>query len=288
MPMTPSAIDIDSACTLSSEQIDFFRRRGFIKLKQVLSPEAIEHYRRAITPRVIELNNLVDIPWEQRDTYQKAFIQVMNLWLKDDTVKEFVFGKRLARIAAELMGCDGVRLYHDQALYKEPSKSTSGGGGGHTPWHADQYYWPIDTPKTCTAWIPLHAVPLNMGPLSFAADSHTHEIGRDLEISDQSEAVLQRELAEAGFEHIVEPFDLGEVSFHYGWTYHRAGPNTSQQPREVMTVIYMDEAARVTQPKNSYQVNDHNTWLPGTEIGGPAASKINPVLYEKEGSGPRA
>ncbi|QNN25274.1 phytanoyl-CoA dioxygenase family protein [Planctomycetales bacterium ZRK34] len=279
MPTTPPAIDIDSAYTLSDEQIDFFRRRGFIKLKQVLSPETLEHYRRVITQRVIELNDLANVPWEQRDTYQKAFIQVMNLWLKDDTVKEFVFGKRLARLAAELMGVDGVRLYHDQALYKEPSKTAN---AGHTPWHADQYYWPIDTTNTCTAWIPLHAVPLEAGPLSFAAESHHHEIGRDLEISDESEAVLQRELAEAGFDHVVEPFDLGEVSFHYGWTYHRAGPNTSQQPREVMTVIYMDQTARVTEPKNTYQVNDHNTWLPGTAIGGPAASKINPVLYHKD------
>ena len=58
----------------------------------------------------------------------------------------------------------GVRMYHDQALYKEA-------GGGITPWHADQYYWPLETDKTITAWIPLQATPLEMGPLEFSAGS---------------------------------------------------------------------------------------------------------------------
>ena len=58
-------------------------------------------------------------------------VQVMNLWERDADVRKFVFGTRLARVAAELMGVSGVRLYHDQALCKLP-------GGGPTPWHADQ------------------------------------------------------------------------------------------------------------------------------------------------------
>lgn len=59
----------------------------------------------------------------------------MNLCEHSQVVCEFVTGKRLARIAAELLEVEGVRLYHDQSLYKEP-------GGGITPAHADQYYWP--------------------------------------------------------------------------------------------------------------------------------------------------
>lgn len=94
---------------------------------------------------------------EERDTYSRAFLQVMNLWRADDTVRALVFSKRLAAIACQLMEVDGVRIYHDQALYKEPS-------GGFTPWHADQYYWPLATDKTITAWIPLQATPLSMGP----------------------------------------------------------------------------------------------------------------------------
>jgi ectoine hydroxylase-related dioxygenase (phytanoyl-CoA dioxygenase family) len=51
-------------------------------------------------------------------------------------------------------------------------------GGGLTPWHADQYYWPVSTDNTCTAWVPLQPTPLEMGPLAFSAGSHRYNVGR--------------------------------------------------------------------------------------------------------------
>jgi len=165
-----------------------------------------------------------------------------------------------------------VRLYHDQALYKEPS-------GGVTPWHADQFYWPLDTPNTCTVWVPLQATPMEMGPLAFSAGSHHVPLGRDLEISDESEAKIGKALAKQNFPLDEAPFELGEVSYHYGWTFHRAGSNRSPSPRRVMTIIYMDQEARLHKPQNKNQVNDWETWLPGVQLGEVCASPINPVLY---------
>lgn len=268
-------LDIDSPFELSPEHLESFRANGFIKLKNVLSPEVIAHYGREITAKVIELNTL-HLPMEQRTTYQKAFLQIMNIWTKSEIVKEFVMGRRLARIAAELMGVSGVRLYHDQALYKEA-------GGGITPWHADQFYWPLSSDATCTAWIPLQATPPDMGPLAFAARSHTLTEGRDLGISDESEKEVARLMSSGAFPLVEEPFDLGEVSFHGGWTYHRAGVNSSGRPREVMTIIYMDEAMRLAAPKNQNQQNDWDTWCPGATVGDVIATPINPVIYSSRG-----
>ena len=42
-------------------------------------------------------------PLEDDAAYASAFVQVLNIWERDATVAEFVFGRRLARIAAELM-----------------------------------------------------------------------------------------------------------------------------------------------------------------------------------------
>jgi ectoine hydroxylase-related dioxygenase (phytanoyl-CoA dioxygenase family) len=220
---------------------------------------------------VDELSN-ERLPLERRNTYGKAFLQIMNLWTQDAAVREFVFGKRLARIAAELMGCEGVRLYHDQALYKEPQ-------GGLTPWHADQYYWPLATDKTITAWIPLVSVPAEMGPLAFCPGSHRFQFGRDLEISDDSEESLKQKLARFGCDEA--PFELGDVSFHSGWTFHRAGANRSDRMREVFTVIYIDRDTRLAAPKNKNQVNDWNAWCPGVQVGNVVDSPLNPVIYEK-------
>ncbi|HMQ46813.1 MAG TPA: phytanoyl-CoA dioxygenase family protein [Saprospiraceae bacterium] len=199
----------------------------------------------------------------------------MNLWTHSEAIRQLVFSQRLARIAAELMGVEGVRLYHDQALFKEA-------GGGFTPWHADQYYWPLASDHSVTVWIPLQAVPLEMGPLEFSAKSYLLHGGRELKISDESEQMIAQKLRINDFEHIVEPFELGEVSFHSGWVFHRAGANTSQYMRQVMTVIYMDKNMRLKAPENPNQQNDWDTWCPGAVVGEVIDTPLNPVLYAGE------
>jgi ectoine hydroxylase-related dioxygenase (phytanoyl-CoA dioxygenase family) len=268
--LSAKPVNVETHYPLTEEQKQFFRREGFIKLKDVLPADMLAYYGDEITRYVLDKTKDI-APIEKRGTYGKAFLQVSNIWEENPVAKEFAFNKRLARIAAELMGCSGVRMYHDQALYKEP-------GGGITPWHADQYYWPVDTDNTVTAWIPLQKTPMELGPLFFCAGSQKYEFGRDLEISDESEQTLSQALKDQG-RMVEEPFDLGEVSFHYGWTFHRAGPNTSDRARKVMTVIYIDENARVTVPKNKNQENDLNRWLPGVKPGDPVNSKLNPVLW---------
>jgi ectoine hydroxylase-related dioxygenase (phytanoyl-CoA dioxygenase family) len=194
----------------------------------------------------------------------------MNLWAKDDLVKEFAFSKRLGRIAAELMGVAGVRIYHDQALYKEP-------GGGITPWHADQFYWPLSNSNTCTVWIPLQATPVQLGPLAFSIGSQMFENGRDLAISDDSEQKMAFNLR--NFPLDEGPFDLGEVSFHSGWTFHRASPNTSDRPRAVMTIIYMEDGIKLIAPRHKNHENDWAAWMPGAQVGEAVATPLNPVIY---------
>jgi hypothetical protein len=67
----------------------------------------------------------------------------MNLWEADEDVKQFTLNTKFAQIAVTLLGVNRLRIYHDQALYKEP-------GGGVTLWDQNHYYWPIDTRQTIT------------------------------------------------------------------------------------------------------------------------------------------
>jgi ectoine hydroxylase-related dioxygenase (phytanoyl-CoA dioxygenase family) len=262
---------LDTPFTLSEKQINYYRINGFIKLKNVLSPTVIKYMQRTISAEVRRLNTQ-HLPLEERDTYNKAFLQVMNIWTQSEAVKSIVFSKRLARIATELMGIKGVRMYHDQALYKEA-------GGGFTPWHADQYYWPLSNDNTVTVWMPLQATPLEMGPLEFSAKSFQLQDGRTLKISDDSENIILKKLTLNDFEQVIEPFDVGEVSFHSGWVFHRAGANQTDKMREVMTIIYMDKDMRLKQPTNANQQADWDTWCPNSVVGEVIDSPINPVLY---------
>ena len=272
--MTTATLDIASEFKVTPAQVAQFQRDGYIKLKDVLSAEVLEHYGKEITRQVLLLNKQ-DKPIAERSTYGKAFLQIMNLWRQDAIVREFVFGKKLARIATELLQTRGVRMYHDQALYKEA-------GGGYTPWHVDQFYWPLSNEKTVTAWIPLHAIPLENGPLMFSVGSQRIKIGRDLEISDESEKKIQEQLKLSNLPQDETPFDLGEVSFHLGYTFHRAGPNQLDKAREVMTIIYMDQDMRLVEPKNKNQEKDWNDWMPGAKVGEVIDSPLNPVIYSRE------
>ena len=264
---------LDTPYALSQDQIDFYVKYQYIKLKQVFDVDTLQFFNEHISAQVDKMNQ-VTTALEDRTTYGKAFLQLFNLWTENELVKSFVFSKRIAKIAADLMQVDGVRLYHDQALFKEA-------GGGITPWHADQYYWPLSSDKTVTAWIPLQATPLERGPLEFSAGSHAIVEGRELEIGDQSEEVLQKKLRVTDFQHIIEPFDVGEVSFHSGWVFHRAGANRTNEMRKVMTIIYMDRDMVLKNPDNINQQNDWETWCPGAKIGEIINTPLNPILYSK-------
>lgn len=260
---------LDAPFPLTSDAIAFYREQGFVKVPRALPSAILESYRSEIA-RLMREASVNRPPLNQRSTYDKAFLQMTNLWRRSDLVRQFVFGRRLARLAAELMDVRGVRLYHDQALFKEP-------GGGFTPWHADQFYWPLSNDNVITAWIPLVDVSLEMGPLAFSAGSHRLNYGRDLAISDDSEQTLTEKLTSYPMERSA--FALGDVSFHSGWTFHRAGPNQTGRMREVFTIIYMDQEIRLIQPRHKNHEADRAAFAPGIEVGEVMASELNPLLY---------
>lgn len=256
---------------ISPAQAEAFRKNGHILISNVLNTDEAAAYREVIVDAAKKYNT-EKRKMEERDTYGKAFLQIMNLWRVDERVKKFVLAKRFAKMAADLMGVANVRIYHDQALFKEP-------GGGPTPWHQDQYYWPIDTPNTVTMWMPLVNIDVEMGMLTFASGSHKNGVVFDYEISDESEDAFNQYVNEHQFPVTrASTMNAGDATWHYGYTIHSAPANNSPDMREVMTVIYIADDAKITAPKHKFQENDHATWLLSLPIGGPAASELNPLV----------
>jgi hypothetical protein len=249
-----------------------FRASGHAFVPGLCSADEIAAVRPAIVDAARQ-RNPEPPPLELRDTYGKAFLQSINLWRLDDTVKAFVWSPRFAKVAAELLGVDGVRLYHDQALFKEP-------GGGPTPWHQDQVYWPLDTTDTITMWMPLVDVPAEVGSMTFASGSHALGDLGAYDISDASDDAVAGLLSARDLSlHTYGAVGAGDATFHAGWTLHRAGPNPTDSTREVMTVIWYADGARATAPENDYQAFDLRMWLKGTSPGEPADGERNPLLW---------
>jgi ectoine hydroxylase-related dioxygenase (phytanoyl-CoA dioxygenase family) len=262
---------LNNTISIHPEQILDFRRNGHTLIKSVLQPDEVAIYRQCINEAAYQYNT-EKRKLEERDTYGKAFLQVMNLWEVDEQVRKFTLAKRFAKIAADLLGVENVRIYHDQALYKEP-------GGGFTPWHQDQYYWPLSTTNTVTMWMPLIDINENMGMLTFASGSYKDGSVKNIGISDESEKELDAHVSNKHYAiSRAKKMNAGDTTWHYGWTLHNAPGNNSNKTREVMTIIYFADGAKVTIPINVHQENDRNRWLDGLQPSDVAASKLNPLV----------
>jgi len=264
--------DLAAVYEVSAEQAAMFRRDGHVLLARLASAEEAAAYREVILA-AREKFGAERTPLESRDTYGKAFLKGMNLWPKDEGVRRFVLARRFGQVAADLLGVDGVRVYHDQALLKEP-------GGGITPWHQDQHYWPLDTDNTITMWMPLVDATPEMGTMRFASGSHLDGYLGDMPIGDDSERKFDEYIRGRGCR--IAPgaaMKAGDATFHYGWTLHGAGANATDRVREVMTVIWFADGARVTRPDNVSRERDLERWLPGLKAGDVAASELNPLVF---------
>ncbi len=264
--------DLSQPYACGPDQITSYQQKGHVLLQGVATSDEISAYRPIIKDAAYRYNS-ESRPLSERDTYGRAFLQVMNLWTKDSAVQKFVLARRFARIAAELMGVKGVRLYHDQALFKEP-------GGGPTPWHQDQHYWPLDTDKTITMWMPLTDISIEMGPMTFVSGSnHAGYLG-NFPISDESQARFEQIIKERNLELSYGPaMTAGDATFHTGWMLHAAPANITDVTREAMTIIYFADGAKINEPENKNQEADLKKWLPGLKPGDLAASPLNPLLY---------
>lgn len=264
--------ELSAPYALTPEQIDNYQRDGHIHLTGVATADEVAAYRPLIGG-FVNREQRQQGPLGDRDTYHKAFLQVANLWEDDERIARFTLARRFARIAAELMQVRAVRLYHDQALFKEP-------GGGPTPWHQDQYYWPLDTDKTITMWMALVDIPVEMGVLTFASGAHRHGSLCGHAISEDSDAVFEQLADKNNWSIARQPLRAGDATFHGGWTPHQAPGNNTGTLREVMTVIYYADGALLVAPCNPHQPADLARWFPDLHPGDRAASRLNPLLYD--------
>lgn len=263
---------LDDPHDIPPDAVASVRDNGHAVVRGLASAEEVALFRPVIEAAVLR-HAQNQIPIEERSTYGKAFLQVTNIWQYDETVKRFVFAPRFAKAAADLLGVPAVRLYHDQALCKEPF-------GGHTPWHQDQNFWPLDTDKTITMWMPLVDVPAEVGSMTFGDGTHTKGDICTLLIGDDSENFfadyVERERVPTRTHGAMK---AGDATFHKGWTLHRAPPNPTGLMRSVMTVIYYADGTKVSAIDSKARRLDQKAWLDAIPAGEIAAGPLNPRLW---------
>lgn len=262
------AAELAAPYPLAADAIAFFRREGYVKLSQVCSPRALLALRREFDS--LFARALSDAP-------AMRFPSLEMMWTHDATARAFVLSRRLAGLAARLLGVRAVRLYHDNALSKLP-------GCGRTPWHYDAHHYPIASENVVTAWMPLQPTPRAMGPLAFAPGIDTWRRVAELPFSkfdDSYDRGIARTLRESGVKVDDGPFALGEVSFHHTRCLHTAGSNRTTLARMALATTYLEDGARLVDSPTLVS-GDFEKFMPGVGPGAPIASPLNPVTYDAD------
>ena len=268
---------LDGDYPLTDAQIEAFRENGFVYLPQVCTSEEVTFYRQAIA-RVTYANNTEQRPLAERDTFRKLALQTMQIRYHDPAVMAFATARRFGRIAAELLGAEGARIYHDQSLFKEPGR----GVVNITPWHQDLYYWPFNEGSVCGMWMPLVDITPERGNMRFVKGSHKHGYLGEHHISDESQTAYEQWIAEHGAQVIdVAPMRAGDATFHHGWCVHGARANRSDTMREAMVVAYFADGMRVGSANNRAKVLNREAFLDDLPEGALAAGKTNTLVYSR-------
>ena len=244
------------------ELIEHFRRDGFVRAPGLLDPAEVDRFAALVDVAVRARTAHDRRALGEKSPYEQSFLQCINLWEDYPALRALTFHPRVCETAATLLGVERVRLWHDQALYKEP-------GGRETDPHQDQPYWPIEEADTVTAWIPLVDVDETVGCMGYVPGSHAVGLRRFVNIFlGEPEKVLERpELR--GVAPVFVPARRGDVLYHHGLTVHLAHPNRSKHMRRVQTAIFFRDGctrARI----GVHQSVDRQGIRPGEPIRGDA------------------
>jgi len=248
-----------------------YRRDGFVHIPGLLPAAEMPALAGAVDAAVANRKALDTRALSEKSLYEQSFIQCQYLWEDFPGVRPLMFHPALGAALGALLGAERVRLWHDQALYKEA-------GGRETDAHQDHAYWPIAEDDTITAWIPLIEIDDQMGCMGYVPGSH---LG-DLEFVDifRKPGAGAELVAKQAIEPVFVPCQPGDVIFHHGRTVHMAKPNRSDRTRRVYTAIYFKDGCTRGADRPHPSVDRD-----GIRVGGTINGLATPVVWPLEGAG---
>lgn len=225
--------------TVTPDQIAQFQERGYLHIAGFLDAEELAVWRTAIDDAVAERRgtHLDGRPAGHReDHYRNVFLQMMLLSRSSEPVRNLIHDPALGKLAATLAGIDGIQLWHDQALIKEPFANP-------TALHRDVPFWSFDSRDALSFWIALDDATPDNGCLHILPGSHRLTDYAMTGIGQNVGEILHLYPELAAIEPVCLPAAAGDCIFHNGMVVHGAGANMTSGYRRAMTCGYMPKHA---------------------------------------------
>ena len=223
---------------MNAELIKAYREDGYVVVDDLLSKEELGRWRAALDEGIARHISKEEHNNQAVESYYKnVFVQCVNMWKSSEAIKELVLDPRMGKMAAELVGADGMRLYHDHALVKQPWANP-------THWHIDNPYDPYTTHQSIMLWLALDDSTLQNGCLCFLPG--THKLSRfDISVGFSENMgdlfSVYPEWMEA--EPKIVEVSAGTGIFISGMIAHAAGPNLTPRPRRAFAMLFMPAGA---------------------------------------------
>lgn len=241
---------------LQSEIVKRFADDGYVATPDILSADEVDKFGRAVDQAVARRTEGDGRSLEEKTSYEQSFVQCMRLWETDRDVASLTFHDGLAQAAAELLGVERVRIWQDQALYKEP-------GGRITDAHQDATFWPIGDTPLVSAWIPFDGSTLEGGAVGYVPGSHKLGPLKTVNLTKTTEAYdILTDPALEGEQPTYVEASKGTVVWHHGMTVHAAMANNSPATRRAFTVVYIADGHRRAKPWPNFPLD-----RAGVEVG---------------------
>ncbi|MGH1491894.1 MAG: phytanoyl-CoA dioxygenase family protein [Acidimicrobiales bacterium] len=257
---------------LQAETVETFQTDGYVSTEGLLSAEQVDAFGAAIDRAVERRTADDDRTLADKSSYEQSFVQCMRLWETDPEVAPLTFHAGLAEAAAELLGVERVRIWQDQALYKEP-------GGRITDPHQDATFWPIGEAPLVSAWIPLDGSTLEGGAVGYVPGSHKLGPLKKVNLLKTTEAYdILSDPALDGREPTYVEAPKGAVVWHHGMTVHAAMANNSAATRRAFTVVYIADGFERAKPWPNFPLD-----RAGVGVGDPMEGEGLPLAWPRRG-----
>lgn len=231
--------------TPTDEETTSYRERGYVVLEDFLDGEELREWRTECAEAVDQReshrlprdNREYDAFFQKDDEYyDRVFLQRINLWMTHEGVRRLVLDEELGRIAAELAGVSGVRVWLDQALVKGPFAHP-------TSFHLDVPYWSFSSPDALTIWVALDDATMATGCLCYLPGTQRELRFDNVSIGPDIGALFEVYPQWSGIEPAFCPVSAGSAVVHNGLTAHGAVANMTGRSRFAMTVAYMPDGS---------------------------------------------
>lgn len=211
---------------LSPQQHARFWDEGHLVVEDLVPPEQIERLRRAFDSQTAAWAHEIDTPLEE---YLEVVSQWTNVWEHNAVFEEQLHHPRAAAMAAELIGCREVRVFHDHLIAKPPN------GGSTIPWHRDLPNWPVAEPRGLSCWLALDDVSAESGAMRFMVGGHKEPVSPSIDFLNEAKDWGEREQ-----DAVPVPVRAGSAIFHHCLSWHSSPPNRTGGWRRAFITIYLD------------------------------------------------